>query len=527
MSDNNNSAGLGAFLTKFTAPIAGFIGLVNLVYGFFKLFTEKDIGLITIALLLVGFLVAVGFCLYYARFWQPEKQDKSASGFASTLSDEQVKAQAKKETRRKRVRRVAVAGLVLVPVLTLAGIGGWHYVQSLPTKDVIILVADFEARDAQNYGVNDAIQESLRNATKSYPDTKIKLLGKVIKNEGGKSGSELAREEGIKQKAAIVIWGWHNKLEDTAQISTNFEILKPPDYLPELGREVRGQVQTAAIAELKSFKVQTRLSNQMAYLTLMTLGMSRFAAKDWDGAIDRLTHALEQVKEANQNLSEADVYFTRATSYYFKGDVDRAIADISQVIKLKPDYSLAYYNRGVAYGDKRDYDKAIANYTQALKLKPDYVDAYNNRGAAYNRKKDYDKAIVDYTQALKLKPNYADVYNNRGVAYEKKKDYERAMVDLNQALKLQPDGYYIYGSRGTVYRYKGDFDRALSDYNQALKLKPDYAESHLWRGVIYSQRGEKQKAMADLKAALKGLDDPTLKQRAEEELRKLGMGSRE
>jgi regulator of sirC expression with transglutaminase-like and TPR domain len=55
----------------------------------------------------------------------------------------------------------------------------------------------------------------------------------------------------------------------------------------------------------------------------------------------------------------------------------------------------------------------------------------------------------------------------------------------------------------------------------SVNSQPDLAESHLWRGVIYSQRGEKQKAMADLKAALKGLNDPKLKQRAEEELRKL------
>ncbi|WP_422632163.1 tetratricopeptide repeat protein [Stenomitos frigidus] len=72
-----------------------------------------------------------------------------------------------------------------------------------------------------------------------------------------------------------------------------------------------------------------------------------------------------------------------------------------------------------------------------------------------------------------------------------------------------------------AYSDKQDYDKATTDHTQALKLKPDYAESHLWRGVIYSQRGEKQKAVDDLKAALKGLDDPKLKQRAEEELRKL------
>ena len=100
--------------------------------------------------LIVGILVLFGICLYYARFWKPETDDKSPSAFAPTLTDEQVNVQATKETGRKRVRRAAVAGLVLVPVLTLVGIGGWQYVQTLPTKDVIILVADFEGPDPQS-----------------------------------------------------------------------------------------------------------------------------------------------------------------------------------------------------------------------------------------------------------------------------------------------------------------------------------------------------------------------------------------
>ncbi len=70
----------------------------------------------------------------------------------------------------------------LVPVLTFAGIGGWQYVQTLPTKDVVILVADFEDSDPQSYRVTESIRKNLDNATESYADTKVKLLGKVIKD---------------------------------------------------------------------------------------------------------------------------------------------------------------------------------------------------------------------------------------------------------------------------------------------------------------------------------------------------------
>ena len=321
--------------------------------------------------------------------------------------------------------------------------------------------------------MTETIRKNLENATEPYADTKVKLLGKVIKDTPEQGGREVAREEGKKRKAAIVIWGWYGKTKDTVPISVNFEILKPPKKLPELGKEMKGQVQTAGIAELESFKVQTRLSNQMAYLTLMTLGMSRYAAKDWDGTIDRLTHALEQVKDNRFNLGQADVYFYRANSYYFKGDYDRAIANYTEALKLKPNYAFAYGNRGLSFLRKEDYDKAIADFNQALKLKLDKLDnakVYINQGLAYVGKKDYDKAIADYTQAVKLKPDYADAYNNRGDAYFNKKNYEEAIADYTQAIKLKSDDADAYNVRGIAYGEKKDYDRALADLNQALNL---------------------------------------------------------
>jgi hypothetical protein len=115
---------LTAFLAKFSAPVLGFISLVSSIYGFVKLFAEKDAGLFTLVSLIVGILLLLGICLYYARFWQPESQDKSHSAFAPSLSNEQVKTQKQKEKQRKTVRRSAIAGLILIPILTAASFGG-------------------------------------------------------------------------------------------------------------------------------------------------------------------------------------------------------------------------------------------------------------------------------------------------------------------------------------------------------------------------------------------------------------------
>ena len=66
--------------------------------------------------------------------------------------------------------------------------------------------------------------------------------------------------------------------------------------------------------------------------------------------------------------------------------------------------SINYNSRGEAYHGEGDMDRAIADYTEALRLDPKYTFAYYNRGDAYRYNGDLDRAIADYTEALRLVP---------------------------------------------------------------------------------------------------------------------------
>jgi hypothetical protein len=74
VSDRHDSnIGVGAFLKNSSAPILAIISFISSVYGFVKLFADKDAGLVTLISLIIGILLLLGICLYYARFWQPEQ----------------------------------------------------------------------------------------------------------------------------------------------------------------------------------------------------------------------------------------------------------------------------------------------------------------------------------------------------------------------------------------------------------------------------------------------------------------------
>jgi tetratricopeptide (TPR) repeat protein len=62
---------------------------------------------------------------------------------------------------------------------------------------------------------------------------------------------------------------------------------------------------------------------------------------------------------------------------------DLKIKGCSALITADAKDAIAFYSRGAAYQTKGDLDKAIADYSQAIVLKPDYAAAYENRARAF------------------------------------------------------------------------------------------------------------------------------------------------
>jgi tetratricopeptide (TPR) repeat protein len=84
---------------------------------------------------------------------------------------------------------------------------------------------------------------------------------------------------------------------------------------------------------------------------------------------------------------------------------DQKLTSCTAVIAAKQEtpqnLAIAFTNRGNAYVNKRDLDRAIADFDEAIRLDPKNAFPLNARGFAQN-KSQYDRAIADFDQAISL-----------------------------------------------------------------------------------------------------------------------------
>lgn len=126
-----------------------------------------------------------------------------------------------------------------------------------------------------------------------------------------------------------------------------------------------------------------------------------------------------------------------------------------------------YLTRGDGLVAARQYDRAIADYTAAIQLKPDFAEAYNNRGFAYYLQGKGEAAIADFTRAIELRPNYPKAYNSRGVVYMSHGyGAAKSVPDFDRAIALKPDFRYAYINRANA-RLASHPWLALQDFHHA------------------------------------------------------------
>lgn len=341
----------------------------------------------------------------------------------------------------------------LICIIILLGTIFLKWPRSDVSEGVTVLVADFDGPKQTEYKLNDTIKDTLGRYLAGFSDINIGFLGESISAD---DGSKIAREIGESHRADLLIWGWYTQLEEATPVSVNFEILKQPRDFRGLEQELRSQIQNFSNNDIESFQLQTEVAEGISDMALLTLGILRYEAEDWNEAISYFNEIL-------------------------KGE---------ESILLKNNQYVVYIYRGLAYEAIQDYSQAIRDYTEAIGLESDDIWGHINRGFAYFKQRKLEEAISDYTQVIEKYPNSFVAYTKRSKAYSEQGNDSDAKEDIDKALRIEPEFSEAHFVQGSLFLKEGKLDESIGSYTKAIDLSPEWADPYFYRGNAYMRRGK-------------------------------------
>ena len=230
---------------------------------------------------------------------------------------------------------------------------------------------------------------------------------------------------------------------------------------------------------------------------VLCLALTRQQIGYWKDSEALFRHALDATENnylAHNSLGAALIK---------KGQINEAIRQCQEAIRLRPGYALAHNNLGLAFVEQGQATEAISQYQEAIRVKPDFAAACYNLANALLVKNQLDEAIHQFQRALELKPDYAPAHNNLGVALARKGQKSDAIRHYQEALRLNPDYAEAHNNLGSGLSREGQASEAIRQFQEALRLKPAYAEAHFGLGVALAGTGETDQAIRQFQEALR------------------------
>lgn len=135
-------------------------------------------------------------------------------------------------------------------------------------------------------------------------------------------------------------------------------------------------------------------------------GMAAILRKDrvWKEACGSALRILADIRSLGANPNNDRTHASLGWALANKGDLDGAVAEYREALRLNPDNGNAHYLLGLALGKKGDWDGAMAECREALRLDPNNAIAHHALGMVLEREGNFEGALREYRVAHNLDP---------------------------------------------------------------------------------------------------------------------------
>ncbi len=288
------------------------------------------------------------------------------------------------------------------------------------------------------------------------------------------------------------------------------------DYVLESSLQRSGQTM-----RINCYLVDSRTHRQLAARTLEADTGDAFKLQDQvvNAALDMLPASLNgsqrQALITHQDTQPAAYEaYIRGRGYLLEYEkpenIDNAITEFNQALKVDPKYAAAYAGLGQAYwigyqqlNRGKDWlDKASASCRTALQLNSQIPDGYTCLGNVFFGTGKYEGAVQEYQRALDLDHANNDALEGVAASYGKLGYPTKAEEWFRRAITLRPNYWSVYSWLGEFYTGQARYKEAAEMYGQAIKLAPDNYRNYSYLGGVYLYEGLYEDAITCLQHSI-------------------------
>jgi tetratricopeptide (TPR) repeat protein len=168
--------------------------------------------------------------------------------------------------------------------------------------------------------------------------------------------------------------------------------------------------------------------------------------KQFDDAAMELERIAQTLPQEQAPLM-AQLFLQAADAWMNINDLDRALNDVNQGLKLNKNSVDLLVRRAYIYGNQDKYFEALDDLNAAYDLTSDRSEILTLRAKAYRKLGQPDLAKDNVEMALKADPNDPDALLERGTQRAEAGDKDGAREDWLKLIEIAPDSYAAEGAR--------------------------------------------------------------------------------
>ena len=155
------------------------------------------------------------------------------------------------------------------------------------------------------------------------------------------------------------------------------------------------------------------------------------------------------------------------------GELDCAIVQYDQALRLNKKHIPSLYRLGVVYTKMKKYDEAVAMWKRYIDATGNQASGYSNLGFCYEMAADVENAEKAYKQGLEIDSNSVPCRVNYGLMLARQNRQDEGEEQLAMVLPPAEVAYNM----ATVYEQQGALARAKEELQKAIAANPNMKEA--------------------------------------------------